>query len=78
MYTVEEKTRAVELYVKYGKRAAATIRELGYPSRAQHGALRRRAEAGRRGALPVPREMQRVHASRAGIPRMLESPCRLG
>ena len=35
MYTVEEKTRAVELYVKYGKRAAATIRELGYPSRAQ-------------------------------------------
>ena len=35
MYTVEEKTRAVELYVKYGKRAAATIRELGYPSCAQ-------------------------------------------
>jgi len=35
MYTLEERTRAVQLYVKYGKKAAATIRELGYPSRAQ-------------------------------------------
>lgn len=35
MYTTKEKTRAVELYIKYGRKAAAAIRELGYPSRAQ-------------------------------------------
>lgn len=32
MYTLEQRTRAVELYIKYGLKAAATIRELGYPS----------------------------------------------
>ena len=33
MYSYEERIRAVKLYAKYGKRAAAVIRELGYPNR---------------------------------------------
>jgi transposase InsO family protein/transposase-like protein len=32
-YTYEERKKAVELYLQYGKRATAVIRELGYPSR---------------------------------------------
>lgn len=35
MYSLEQRKRAVELYIKYGLKAAAAIRELGYPSRAQ-------------------------------------------
>ena len=35
MYSLEQRRRAVELYIKYGLKATATIRELGYPSRAQ-------------------------------------------
>ncbi|ERL06455.1 IS3 family transposase, partial [Olsenella profusa] len=35
MYTPEQRARAVELCIRYGLKAAATIRELGYPSRAQ-------------------------------------------
>ncbi|WP_175816898.1 IS3 family transposase [Burkholderia diffusa] len=33
MYSYEDRVRAVRLYIKYGRSAAATIRELGYPSR---------------------------------------------
>ena len=33
MYSYEDRIRAVKLYEKYGKRAAAVIRELGYPDR---------------------------------------------
>ena len=33
MYSKEERQKAVDLYIKYGKRASATIRELGYPDR---------------------------------------------
>jgi transposase InsO family protein len=33
MYTKEERQRAIELFIKYGKSATSTIRELGYPSR---------------------------------------------
>lgn len=33
MYSYEDRMRAVQLYIKYGKRGAAVIRELGYPSR---------------------------------------------
>ena len=33
MYSYEARMRAVRLYIKYGRRPAATIRELGYPSR---------------------------------------------
>jgi transposase InsO family protein/transposase-like protein len=33
MYSREEKTKAIELYIKYNKRNASVIRELGYPSR---------------------------------------------
>ncbi len=32
MYSYEDRIRAVELYLKYGKSASATVRELGYPS----------------------------------------------
>lgn len=33
MHTYEERIRAVELYIKLGKRVNATIRELGYPTK---------------------------------------------
>lgn len=33
MYSYEDRRKAVELYIKYGLRASATIRELGYPDR---------------------------------------------
>ena len=33
MYSKEERQKAVDLYIKYGKRASAVIRELGYPDR---------------------------------------------
>lgn len=33
MYSYEERIRAVELYIKLGKRVAATIRQLGYPTK---------------------------------------------
>ena len=33
MYSLEDKIKAVQLYIKYGKSAAAVIRELGYPNR---------------------------------------------
>lgn len=35
MYSRGQRIKAVELYIKYGLRATATIRELGYPSRVQ-------------------------------------------
>jgi transposase-like protein len=33
MYSYEDRVRAVRLYIKYGRSAAATIRELGDPGR---------------------------------------------
>lgn len=33
MYSYEERKKAVDLYIKYGKRASTVIRELGYPDR---------------------------------------------
>ena len=33
MYSYEDRVRTVRLYIKYGRSASATIRELGYPSR---------------------------------------------
>ncbi len=33
MYRYEERLRTVKLYIKLGKRAQATIRELGYPTK---------------------------------------------
>ena len=35
VHSLRQRRRAVELYIKYGLKATATIRELGYPSRAQ-------------------------------------------
>lgn len=31
MYSYEDRIRAVELYIKLGKRVRPTIRQLGYP-----------------------------------------------
>lgn len=33
MYTIQERKKAIRLYIKYGLKAAPTIRELRYPSR---------------------------------------------
>ena len=33
MYSYEDRIRAVELYIKLGKRVAATIRQLGFPTK---------------------------------------------
>jgi len=33
MYSYEDRIRAVELYIKLGKRVRPTIRQLGYPTR---------------------------------------------
>lgn len=33
MYSYEDRVRAVRLYIKLGKRVAATIRQLGYPTK---------------------------------------------
>ena len=41
MYTLEQRTRAVELYIKHGLKATTTIGELSYPSRVQLAAWHR-------------------------------------
>lgn len=33
MYSYEDRIRAVELYIKVGKRIGVTIRQLGYPTK---------------------------------------------
>jgi transposase-like protein len=33
MYSEDQKKKAIELYLKYGRRASAVMRELGYPNR---------------------------------------------
>ncbi|MBA4143363.1 MAG: transposase, partial [Nitrosospira sp.] len=33
MYSYEDRIRAVKLYIKLGERIAATIRQLGYPTK---------------------------------------------
>ena len=33
MYSYEDRIRAVDLYIKLGKRVRATIRQLGYPTK---------------------------------------------
>lgn len=33
MYSYEDKMRAIELYLRYDRSAAAVINELGYPNR---------------------------------------------
>ena len=33
MYSYEDRVRAVQLYIKLGKRSGATIRQLGYPTK---------------------------------------------
>mgnify|MGYP005855988481 CR=1 FL=1 len=33
MYSYSDRLKAIELYIQYGKSAAATVRALGYPAR---------------------------------------------
>jgi transposase-like protein len=33
MYSYEDRLRAVQLYIKLGKRVGVTIRQLGYPTK---------------------------------------------
>jgi hypothetical protein len=40
MYSYEDRIRAVELYIKLGKRVRPTIRQLGYPTRCSVGSLK--------------------------------------
>lgn len=35
MYSLEDKQRAIELYIRYDKSCAAVINEIGYPCRVQ-------------------------------------------
>jgi putative transposase len=51
MYSYEERMRAVELYIKLGKRLRATIRELGYPTKNAFKGWHREYE--RRQDLPI-------------------------
>lgn len=51
MYSYEERMRAVELYIKLGKRVRATIRELGYPTKNALNGWHREYE--RRQDLPI-------------------------
>ncbi len=48
MYSYEDRLRAVELYIRLGKRAGLTIRQLGYPTknalRSWHREYKRRLE----------------------------------
>ena len=41
MYSLEQRRRAVELYIKHGLKATTTIRELGHPSRVRLAAWHR-------------------------------------
>lgn len=36
MYSYADRMRAVQLYIKLGKRIAPTIRQLGYPTKNSH------------------------------------------
>jgi putative transposase len=51
MYSYEDGIRAVQLYIKLGKRIRATIRQLGYPTKNALKSWHREYE--RRPALPV-------------------------
>ena len=63
MHSLGQRRRAVELYIKYGLKATATIRELGYPNRAQAGELAQGVAGKRRKAHgPQPRAMHAVHS----------------
>ena len=46
MYSYEDRIRAVELYIKLGKRSAATIRQLGYPTKNSLNSWHREYERG--------------------------------
>ena len=73
MYTLEQRERAVELYVRYGRKATATMRELGYPkSRQQLRAWHREWEE--RGGALEGRSMQRYTDAqkRAAVDHYLE------
>lgn len=53
MFSYEDRKKAVELYVKYGKKAAPVIRELGYPKN-RHSLLQWYRDFVKKGRIEVP------------------------
>lgn len=73
MYTLEQRERAVELYVRYGRKATATMRELGYPKSRQQLRARHREWEERGGALEGRSTQRHADAQeRAAVDRCLE------
>ena len=68
MYSYDERKKAIQLYIKYGRRAAQVIRELGYPNRLtlrlwyyeyqKTGTLQK--ETKRKGRSPYSLQQQRI------------------
>ena len=71
MFSLEDKTRAVELYVEYGKKAAPVIRELGYPCRATLVAWYREWERGGGSLTERSLERYREEQKRAAVDHYL-------
>lgn len=92
MYSYADRMRAVKLYIQYGKRAMAVVRELGYPSRknlrrwydayVEAGDLPRGYRGGRRPRYSAEQKAMAVEhymshgRSLAGTHRALGYPCR--
>ena len=73
MHTLEQRERAVELYVGYGGKAAATTRELGRPKGRQQLRARHREWEERGGALEGRSTQRHADAQeRAAVDRCLE------
>lgn len=71
MFSLEDRTRAAELYVEYGKRAAPVIRGLGYPCRATLVAWYREWERGGGSLTERSLEKYREGQKRAGVDHYL-------
>lgn len=52
MFSYEERKKAVDLYIKYGKKAMPVIRELGYPNR--HSLVQWYKDFVRNGKIVIP------------------------
>ena len=80
MYSYEDRIRAVKLYIKLGKRVAASIHQLGYPTQSKFLAASpsTRAElCGGRGVTSVPTATTASqHASAERYPSRLCATCR--
>lgn len=75
MYSYSDRLKAIELYIQYGKSAAATVRALGYPSKKQ---LRRWYQSyGVSGQIP-PRKRRKPKYTAAERRRAVEHYFRTG